>query len=111
MVVVTGEFGRTPKIAYANDSASGIRQPGRDHWPNATSLIFAGGGMQTGQVIGATDPRGEEVIERRISKHDFMMTLYQHLGINPKPLSFTDFSGRPVPIMPEGEAVPELTSA
>ena len=110
MVIVTGEFGRTPKINYANDSASGVMQPGRDHWPNATSLIYAGGGLQTGQVIGATDSRGEEVIERRLSREDFLMTLYRHLGIDPRPISFTDFTGRPVPILLEGEVIPELTS-
>lgn len=108
MVVVTGEFGRTPKISYANDSASGVRQPGRDHWPRATSLIFSGGGIETGQVIGATDPRGEDVIRRRITREDFLMTLYRHLGIDPRPISFNDFTGRPVPILSTGEAVPEL---
>ncbi|QDU80690.1 hypothetical protein Pla110_24220 [Polystyrenella longa] len=110
MVVVTGEFGRTPRISYANDSASGIMQPGRDHWPNATSLIFAGGGIPTGQIVGATDPRGEEVVERRISREDFLMTLYRHLGIDPRPISFTDYSGRPIPILLEGEVVPELSA-
>ncbi|MCA9039908.1 MAG: DUF1501 domain-containing protein [Planctomycetaceae bacterium] len=105
MVIVTGEFGRTPKISYANDSASGVMQPGRDHWPNATSLIMAGGGITPGQVIGATDPRGEEVVERRISREDFLMTLYHHLGIDPRPISFTDFSGRPVPILQDGQVV------
>jgi hypothetical protein len=64
MVLVTGEFGRTPKISYAKDSASGVMQPGRDHWPSATSMLFAGGGLRTGQVIGGTDRRGEQVIER-----------------------------------------------
>ena len=64
LVVVTGEFGRTPKISYANDSASGIKQPGRDHWPRACSLIFSGGGLPGGQVIGSTDPHGADEIGR-----------------------------------------------
>ncbi len=71
MVVVTGEFGRTPKIEYqpstgeGNASApAGSTQPGRDHWPRAFSNIWAGGGIRTGQCIGATDKRGEDVIER-----------------------------------------------
>src|ERR1700720_3885109 len=63
MVVVTGEFGRTPRISYAADSGSGRMQPGRDHWPSANSMLFAGGGIRTGQVIGATDARGEQVVE------------------------------------------------
>ncbi len=73
MVVVTGEFGRTPKITYVDG------QPGRDHWPNATSLLFAGGGMRTGQVIGATDRDGAEVVERRLGVADLLATIYRHL--------------------------------
>ena len=102
MVVVTGEFGRTPKISYANG------QPGRDHWPNATSLLFAGGGMRSGQVIGATDRNGAEVIERRVGVGDFLATIYRHLGIDPAGLAFQDFSGRPVPVPADGTPIGEL---
>jgi hypothetical protein len=109
MVIVTGEFGRTPKISYAADSASGAMQPGRDHWPRATSMMFAGGGIQTGQIIGATDRRGEDVIERRVGIHDFLATVYRHLGVNAKESSFDDFSGRPIPVLNEGAPIPELT--
>jgi hypothetical protein len=110
MVLVTGEFGRTPKISYANDSASGVMQPGRDHWPSATSMIFAGGGIETGHVIGATDPRGEQVVERRVGPVDFLATIYRHLGIDPSRIEFTDFSGRPIPVPVQGEPIPELVS-
>ena len=72
MVLVTGEFGRTPKISYATGSISKVRQPGRDHWPRATSMLFAGGGITPGQVIGATDIRGEDVVARRIGPVDFL---------------------------------------
>ena len=102
MVVVTGEFGRTPKISYAHG------QPGRDHWPNATSILFAGGGMRTGQVIGATDRRGEEVIERRVGVSDFLATVYRHLGIDPAGLQSQDFSGRPIPVPADGNPIVEL---
>src|SRR5260221_4043945 len=61
MVLVTGEFGRTPKINYHPDSASGVRQPGRDHWPRATSLLFAGGGIRRGPVIRATGQVGGDM--------------------------------------------------
>ncbi len=108
MVIVTGEFGRTPKISYAADSSSGAMQPGRDHWPRATSLLFAGGGIQGGQVIGATDRRGEDVTERRIGVHDFLATVYRHLGVDPRGVEFQDFSGRPIPILSEGTPIPEL---
>ena len=108
MVVVTGEFGRTPKISYAADSASGVMQPGRDHWPRATSLLFAGGGIPAGQVIGGTDRRGEDVVERRFSVHDLLATLYRHLEIDPRGIEFRDFAGRPIPILNQGTPIAEL---
>ncbi|MBI3837919.1 MAG: DUF1501 domain-containing protein [Planctomycetia bacterium] len=102
MVVVTGEFGRTPKISYDKG------QPGRDHWPNATSMLFAGGGMRTGQVIGATDKRGEQVIERRVGVNEFLATVYHHLGVNTEGLQFNDFSGRPIPVPADAKPIREL---
>lgn len=110
MVLVTGEFGRTPKISYAADSGSGVMQPGRDHWPRATSMMFSGGGIEHGHVIGATDARGEDVVERRITIHDFLATVYRHLGIHPQGIEFQDFSGRPIPILNAGTAIPELVA-
>ncbi len=101
LVVVTGEFGRTPKITYANG------RPGRDHWPLATSLLFAGGGIATGRAIGATDRSGAEVVERRVGVGDFLATIYRHLGIDHSALEFRDFSGRPIPV-PLGEPIAEL---
>jgi hypothetical protein len=108
LLIVTGEFGRTPRISYAADSASGVMQPGRDHWPIATSMLFAGGGIATGQVIGATDRRGEQVVERRIGPHDFLATVYRHLGIDTAGLEFNDFAGRPIPVLNSGTPLPEL---
>jgi uncharacterized protein (DUF1501 family) len=110
MVIVTGEFGRTPKISYAADSASGVMQPGRDHWPRATSIMFSGGGIEHGRVIGATDARGEDVVERRTTVHDFLATVYRHLGVDPHRVEFEDFSGRPIPILNAGTAIPELVA-
>jgi uncharacterized protein (DUF1501 family) len=110
LLVVTGEFGRTPRISYAADSASGARQPGRDHWPAATSMLLAGGGMRTGQVIGATDRRGEQVVERRVGPLDFLATMYRHLGIDPMGIAFNDFAGRPIPVLNGGTVIPELVS-
>src|SRR5690606_14324382 len=115
LVVVTGEFGRTPKINYdrstgaGNASApTGTLQPGRDHWPRAFSNIWAGGGIQTGQVIGATDSRGEDVVERACGPGDFLATIYQHLGIDYSKIYITDLNGRPTPIIDGGRAIPEL---
>ena len=108
LLIVTGEFGRTPRISYAPDSASGAMQPGRDHWPNATSMLFAGCGVTAGQVIGATDRRGEEVVDRRIGVHDFLATMYRFLGIDVNGLAFRDYSGRPIPVLNDGKVIPEL---
>jgi len=117
LVVVTGEFGRTPKISYVASSGGGVAsgaegtvQPGRDHWPRANSILWAGGGIATGRVIGATDRRGEDVIERRSGPQDFLATIYSHLGIDYDKVTLPDFSGRPVPIVRDGKAIPELLS-
>jgi len=115
LVVVTGEFGRTPKIEHSpstgegNASApAGTIQPGRDHWPRAFSNIWAGGGIQTGQVIGATDKRGEDSIERICSAGDFLATIYHHLGIDAAHTLIRDFNGRPTPIVDHGRPISEL---
>ncbi len=76
--------------------------------PAATSMLFSGCGIRTGQVIGGTDPRGEQVIERRVGSGDFLATVYQHLGINHRKIEFTDFSGRPIPIPVDGQPITEL---
>jgi len=115
MVVVTGEFGRTPRISHVASSGGGVAsgakgtvQPGRDHWPRANTMLFAGGGMQTGQVIGKTDPRGEDPVDRRVGPGDFLATIYHHLGINAEQVAIPNFSGRPIPILPHGKPIPEL---
>ena len=87
--------------------APGTLQPGRDHWPRAFSNIWAGGGIQTGGIIGATDKRGEDVIERASGPGDFLATIYHHLDIDPK-TTINDFNGRPTALVNEGKAIPEL---
>lgn len=111
MVIVAGDFGRTPRISYAADSSSGVMQPGRDHWPHAMSFLFSGGGISGGQVIGATDRRGEHAIERRVGVGDFLATVYRHLGIDAERVEIRDITGRPVPILREGKPIPELTAS
>jgi len=115
LVIVAGEFGRTPRISYVASSGGGVAsgptgtvQPGRDHWPRANSMLFAGGGIRTGQVIGATDARGEDPIDRRVGTGDFLATIYKHLGIDYEHLAITDFTGRPVPVLNSGSPIPEL---
>lgn len=115
LVVVTGEFGRTPKISFdrstgAGDASgpAGTLQPGRDHWPRAFSNIWAGGGIQTGGIIGATDKRGEDVTERPCGPGDFLATIYHHLGIDSSKITINDLNGRPTPIVDHGRPISEL---
>lgn len=107
LLVVTGEFGRTPRLSQQVGTQTKIKQPGRDHWPRAMSMLVAGGGMRTGQVVGSTNSKGEEPSERSLSPNDLWATVYRHLGINYE-LSFPDHSGRPMPILPFGKPIAEL---
>ena len=74
LVIALGEFGRTPKIN---------KDAGRDHWSNAMSVLFAGGGTPGGQVVGATDSKGYAAVERVLSPENFVSTVYAKLGIDP----------------------------
>jgi hypothetical protein len=71
--------------------------------------MFAGGGITGGQLVGATDARGEQVVERRLNVLDFLATAYQHLGVNASQLQTKDLSGRPVPVLNGGTPIQELT--
>ena len=115
LVVVTGEFGRTPKISYAASTGAGdasapagATQPGRDHWPRGFSNIWAGGGITTGRFLGATDKRGEDAVDRVCGPGDFLATIYHHLGIDYATTFLKDFNGRPTPIVDHGKAISEL---
>lgn len=101
MLIVTGEFGRTPRITYSNG------RPGRDHWPMAMSMLVSGGGMKTGQVIGSTNSRGEHPKDRPLTPNDLWASMFQHLGIDTG-ASFIDHTGRPMPILPYGAPIDEL---
>ena len=101
MVVVMGEFGRTPRLSV---NSKGV---GRDHWPQAYSALVSGGGLRMGQVVGATNAKAEYPTERPYSPQDLLATIYRHLEIDPEH-SFVDFSGRPIPILGEGAPIREL---
>ena len=85
-VVVWGEFGRTPRI---NNGA------GRDHWAPVSCCLMAGGGMRTGQVIGATNRLGEIAAQRPVYQGEVIATVYRNLGINPDLININDPTGRP----------------
>ena len=98
LVVVCGEFGRTPRV---NGAA------GRDHWPGAFSAVLAGGGIKTGQVVGSSGPRGESPVERPVSPEDLIQTVYAVLGID-STRTFTNEAGRPLPILGSGRPIAGL---
>jgi Protein of unknown function (DUF1501) len=85
-VVVWGEFGRTPKIN---------KDAGRDHWPQVSCALLAGGGMKTGQVIGATNRLGEHAVDRPVHFQEVFATMYRNLGINVDHMTLRDLQGRP----------------
>jgi hypothetical protein len=85
-VIAWGEFGRTPRINP---------QAGRDHWPQVSCALLAGGGMRTGQVIGATNRLGEHASNRPVTFGEVFATLYHNLGINPETTTIVDPTGRP----------------
>ncbi len=99
-VVVWGEFGRSPEI---NERA------GRDHWPNANFALLAGGGMNNGQVIGATDDRAAVPIERPIHPQQVLATIYRNMGINLDTVTVDDPQGRPQHLVEHREVIKELT--
>ncbi len=92
-VVVMGEFGRTPKISG---------QVGRDHWPNVNCVLLAGGGMTTGQVIGATDRIAGEAVSRPVTFGELYATIYKNLGIDAARMTVADLEGRPQHIVEDG---------
>ena len=98
LLLVWGEFGRTPRINKTG---------GRDHWCSLMSILMAGGSLQVGQVIGASTKYGEVPTERPISPTDVLATVYRHLGINPRQQTVTP-EGRPIPLLPDGKPISEL---
>jgi hypothetical protein len=99
-VLMGGEFGRTPRVGD-------ITPDGRSHWPEAGFLWVAGGGLKTGQVVGATDARGEQVVGKPIRMQNVLATLYRVLGIDPG-TTFLDYNGRPQYVLEERQPVTEL---
>ncbi len=104
LVVVWGEFGRTPRL---NNGQPGIPAPGRDHWAGVQSVLLAGGDFRMGQVVGSSTRHGEVPKVRPLRPEDVVATLYHHLGIE-KEQAFPDAIGRPIPVLERGEVIHEL---
>lgn len=100
LVVIGSEFGRQPRIGD-------VTPDGRGHWPSATCVVFAGGGLPMGQVIGETDARGEKARYRPYGSQDVLATLYRYLGID-STKTLTDHNGRPQLLVDEGEPIAQL---
>lgn len=109
LVVLCGEFSRTPRM---NDGGNGgppmsKGTPGRDHWGNAMFCLLGGGGVKGGQIVGATDSRGEAPKERPLTPSDIHATIYHVLGVDPN-VHFLDHTGRPVAALDHGSPIKEL---
>ncbi len=98
LVLVWGEFGRTPRIN---------KDAGRDHWPGAQSVVLAGGGLKAGQAIGVTDAKAEYPKERPLKPEDVLATMYSVLGID-REIDYINEAQRPVKILSSGEPIREL---
>jgi uncharacterized protein (DUF1501 family) len=104
-VVVSGEMGRAPRVGVPNEG-SNATATGRDHWP--TGFVFvAGGGLRMGQVVGATDRRGERAVTRRYTAQNLLATLYRVLGIDAGQ-TFLDHLGRPQYLLDDRDPIAEL---
>ena len=98
MLVMWGEFGRTPRVNKTG---------GRDHWGSLMSILMAGGGLKVGQVIGESTSKGEIPQTRPVSPLEVLATMYRHLGIDLSGHTVTN-AGRPIPILPGGRPISEL---
>ena len=101
LVVVWGEFGRTPRLNG---------QGGRDHWPGCMSVLLAGGGLRMGQVIGATGRRAEAPLDRALRPEDVLRTVYSVLAIDPYH-EFRNDAGRPLAVLNQGQPITELLAS
>jgi uncharacterized protein (DUF1501 family) len=101
-VVVWGEMGRTPRVGTQRGTVGG-----RDHWPQSGFALLAGGGLRTGQVVGATDARGENPRRGAYTPQNVLATLYRVLGIDPA-TTLPDHQGRPVYLLDDRRPVTEV---
>lgn len=105
VIVMGGEFGRTPKVGDRPENPNG--RDGRDHWPPVMSTVIAGGGLKMGQAIGASTARAESPKDRPYRVPQILSTIYHALGIDPS-LTFPNSAGRPMYILDDREPVEEL---
>ncbi len=109
MVVVMGEFSRTPKMNDGGNGGPPLSKgtPGRDHWGNALSVLMGGGGLKGGQIVGSTNRLGEVPQDRPLRPGDIHHTIFHQLGVDPN-LHIKDHSGRPNIAIDHGDVIDEL---
>lgn len=109
LVIVMGEFSRTPKMNDGGNGGPPMSQgtPGRDHWGNALSVLMGGGGVKGGQVVGSTNHLGEVPKDRPLRPGDIHHTIFRVLGADPH-MNFVNHAGRPVPAIDHGNVIEEL---
>jgi hypothetical protein len=109
LVVLCGEFSRTPKMNDGGNGGPPMSQgtPGRDHWGNAMFCLMGGGGVKGGQIVGSTDRLGTRPHTRAVTPSNIHATIYHVLGIDPK-LQLLDPSGRPTNVLDDPEPIREL---
>ncbi|MBL8828965.1 MAG: DUF1501 domain-containing protein [Planctomycetaceae bacterium] len=109
LVVLCGEFSRTPKM---NDGGNGgppgsMGQPGRDHWGNSMFTLVGGGGIKGGTIVGSTTRLGDSPKDRPLTPSDLHTTIFHVLGVDPH-VKFLDHAGRPTPAIDKGDVIREL---
>jgi uncharacterized protein (DUF1501 family) len=109
LVVLCGEFSRTPKM---NDGGNGgaprsMGTPGRDHWGNSMFCLMGGGGLKSGVVVGSTDAKGERPKDRPLKPCHIHATIYEVLGIDPR-INLIGPEGRPIPVLDDPTPIKEL---
>ena len=109
LVILCGEFSRTPRMNDGGNGGPPLSKgtPGRDHWGNSMFCLLGGGGIRGGQIVGATNARGEEPVARPLRPDHLHATIYRCLGIDPK-LQILDRQGRPTPVLEDPEPIHEL---
>ena len=104
LVVVVGEFGRTPRVHVHKGC------PGREHWGPAGCALVYGGGLEMGRIIGSTNDKGERPQDRPVSYQELLATIYHSMGVNLNQ-TFINHAGRPVPVLPSRKPIVELTGS
>lgn len=98
-IAVWGEFGRTPRVNSGK---------GRDHWPRLSAAFVAGGGIQGGRVVGASDRIAGDAAERPVHNQEVLATLYRNMGIDPRTTQIIDPAGRPRYLLEHREPIAEI---